>query len=101
MKNGPMQGVRVLDVSIALTGPYSAALLADQGADVIKVERPDIGDIARWIGVAVNGMSSLYLVCNRGKRSIAVDLKSPEGAACGPGAGRPMPTWSSRTTVPG
>ena len=81
MKNGPMQGVRVLDVSIALTGPYSAALLADQGADVIKVERSDIGDIARWIGVAVNGMSSLYLVCNRGKRSIAIDLKSPEGAA--------------------
>ncbi len=74
-----MQGVRVLDLSIALTGPYAVALLADQGAEVIKVERPGIGDIARWVGVAVNGMSSLYLVCNRGKRSIAVDLHTPDG----------------------
>jgi crotonobetainyl-CoA:carnitine CoA-transferase CaiB-like acyl-CoA transferase len=74
-----MEGVRVLDLSIALTGPYAAALLADQGAEVIKVERPGIGDIARWVGVSVNGMSSLYLVCNRNKRSIAVDLQSPEG----------------------
>jgi crotonobetainyl-CoA:carnitine CoA-transferase CaiB-like acyl-CoA transferase len=76
---GPMEGIRVLDLSIALTGPYAAALLADQGADVIKVERPGIGDIARWVGVAVNGMSSLYLVCNRGKRCIAVDLQQPDG----------------------
>jgi crotonobetainyl-CoA:carnitine CoA-transferase CaiB-like acyl-CoA transferase len=77
--SGPMAGVRVLDLSIALTGPYAAALLADQGASVIKVERPGIGDIARWVGVSVNGMSSLYLVCNRGKRSIAVDIQTPEG----------------------
>jgi crotonobetainyl-CoA:carnitine CoA-transferase CaiB-like acyl-CoA transferase len=77
--NGPMAGVRVLDLSIALTGPYAAALLADQGADVIKVERPGIGDIARWVGVAVNGMSALYLMCNRGKRSIAVDLQQADG----------------------
>ncbi len=77
---GPMQGLRVLDLSIALTGPYAAALLADQGAEVIKVERPGIGDIARWIGVSVNGMSSLYLVCNRGKRSIVVDMQKPAGA---------------------
>ena len=77
--NGPMEGVRVLDLSIALTGPYAAALLADQGAEVIKVERPGAGDIARWIGVSVNGMSSLFLVCNRGKQSIAVDLQRSEG----------------------
>jgi crotonobetainyl-CoA:carnitine CoA-transferase CaiB-like acyl-CoA transferase len=76
-----MSGIRVLDLSIALTGPYAAALMADQGADVIKVERPGIGDIARWIGVSVNGMSSLYLVCNRGKRSIVADLSKPEGVA--------------------
>lgn len=78
---GPMDGIRVLDISIALTGPYAAALLADQGASVIKVERPGIGDIARFVGVAVNGMSSLFLVCNRGKRSIAVDMQTPEGLA--------------------
>jgi crotonobetainyl-CoA:carnitine CoA-transferase CaiB-like acyl-CoA transferase len=80
-KPGPLAGIRVLDLSIALTGPYAAALMADQGADVIKIERPGIGDIARWVGVAVNGMSSLYLVCNRGKRSIVIDLTKPEGAA--------------------
>lgn len=80
MTTGPMHGLKVLDLSIALTGPYAAALLADQGAEVIKVERPGIGDIARWVGVAVNGMSSLYLVCNRGKRSVVVDVQKPAGA---------------------
>ena len=80
MATGPLDGIRVLDLSIALTGPYAAALMADQGAAVVKVERPGIGDIARFVGVAVNGMSSLYLVCNRGKRSIAVDLQTDDGA---------------------
>ena len=77
---GPFTGLKVLDLSIALTGPYPAALLADQGADVIKIERPDTGDLARWVGVMVNGMSALYLVCNRGKRSIAVDISTEAGA---------------------
>ena len=76
---GPLAGVRVLDLSIALTGPYATALLADQGAEVIKVERPGIGDIARWVGVAVNDMSAFYLACNRGKRCVAVDLGTDEG----------------------
>jgi crotonobetainyl-CoA:carnitine CoA-transferase CaiB-like acyl-CoA transferase len=76
---GPLDGIKVLDLSIALTGPYAVALLADQGAEVVKVERPGIGDIARWVGVMVNGMSALYLVCNRGKRSIAVDIQSDDG----------------------
>ncbi len=76
---GPMTGIRILDLSIALTGPYAAALLGDQGAEVIKVERPGIGDIARWVGVAVNGVSALFHMSNRGKRSIAVDLNRPEG----------------------
>jgi crotonobetainyl-CoA:carnitine CoA-transferase CaiB-like acyl-CoA transferase len=76
---GPLAGVKVLDLSIALTGPYAVALLADQGAEVVKVERPGMGDIARWIGVSVNGMSAFYLACNRGKRCIAVDLATDEG----------------------
>ncbi len=76
---GPLDGIRVLDLSIALTGPYAVALLADQGAEVTKVERPGIGDISRWVGVAVNGMSAFYLVCNRGKRSIAIDLATEAG----------------------
>jgi crotonobetainyl-CoA:carnitine CoA-transferase CaiB-like acyl-CoA transferase len=76
---GPLQGVRVLEFAIALTGPYATAIMADQGAEVVKVERPGIGDIARWVGVAVNDMSAFFLVCNRGKRSIALDLQRPEG----------------------
>jgi crotonobetainyl-CoA:carnitine CoA-transferase CaiB-like acyl-CoA transferase len=76
---GPMEGIRILDLSIMLTGPYAATLLADQGAEVIKVERPGAGDLSRWIGVNVNGMTALNLMCNRGKRGIAVDLHRPEG----------------------
>jgi crotonobetainyl-CoA:carnitine CoA-transferase CaiB-like acyl-CoA transferase len=73
-----MHGVRIIDCSIALTGPYALALLGDQGADVVKIERPGFGDIARYVGVSVNGTSALYTVCNRGKRSIAIDLQKPE-----------------------
>ena len=76
---GPLDGIQILDLSIALTGPYAVALLADQGADVVKVERPGMGDIARWVGVAVNGTSALFQMCNRGKRSIAVDLHTEAG----------------------
>jgi crotonobetainyl-CoA:carnitine CoA-transferase CaiB-like acyl-CoA transferase len=77
--SGPLDGVRILDLSVALTGPYAVALLGDQGAEVIKVERPGMGDIGRWIGVSVNGMSALYQVCNRGKRSIAIDFHTGQG----------------------
>ncbi len=76
---GPLDGIRILDLSIALTGPYAAVLLGDQGAEVIKVERPGIGDLARWVGVAVNGVSALYQACNRGKRCIAVDISTGDG----------------------
>jgi crotonobetainyl-CoA:carnitine CoA-transferase CaiB-like acyl-CoA transferase len=78
---GPLEGIKVLDLAIAATGPYAAAMLADQGATVIKVERPGIGDLARWVGVAHNGMSALFLTCNRGKRSIAVDITTDDGRA--------------------
>ena len=76
---GPMAGIRIVDFSIALTGPYAAALLADQGASVVKIERPGMGDIARWVGVAVNGISALYQSCNRGKRSISINLDTEQG----------------------
>ena len=75
----PLAGIRVLDLSIAGTGPYAAVLLADQGADVVKIERPGIGDIARWVGATRHGTSALYQLCNRGKRSIALDVGRPEG----------------------
>ncbi|HZP28635.1 MAG TPA: CaiB/BaiF CoA-transferase family protein [Acidimicrobiia bacterium] len=77
--SGPLAGIRVLDLSIAAAGPYATAMLADQGADVVKVERPGIGDIGRWVGIQVDGISALYQICNRGKRCIAVNLDSEDG----------------------
>jgi crotonobetainyl-CoA:carnitine CoA-transferase CaiB-like acyl-CoA transferase len=76
---GPLEGIRVVDASIAATGPYATALLADQGADVVKIERPGIGDLARWVGASNNGVSALFVACNRGKRSIGVDLSTADG----------------------
>jgi crotonobetainyl-CoA:carnitine CoA-transferase CaiB-like acyl-CoA transferase len=75
----PLHGFRILDLSIAATGPYAVALLADQGAEVVKVERPLIGDIGRWVGTQVDGISALFQVCNRGKRSVAVSLETEAG----------------------
>jgi crotonobetainyl-CoA:carnitine CoA-transferase CaiB-like acyl-CoA transferase len=78
---GVLSGIKVLDLSIAATGPYACAMLADQGADVVKVERPGMGDIARWIGVQIDGISALAQMCNRGKRAIAVALDRDDGRA--------------------
>jgi crotonobetainyl-CoA:carnitine CoA-transferase CaiB-like acyl-CoA transferase len=76
---GPLDGITIVDLSIALTGPYAVALLGDQGAKVVKVERPGFGDIGRYVGVSVNGLSALAQMCNRGKRSLALDVHQPEG----------------------
>ena len=81
MTGGPLDGIRIVDLSIALTGPYAVALLGDQGASVIKVERPGFGDIGRYVGVSVNGLSALAQMCNRGKRSLALDVHDAEGRA--------------------
>jgi crotonobetainyl-CoA:carnitine CoA-transferase CaiB-like acyl-CoA transferase len=75
----PLAGIKIVDLSIALTGPYACALLGDQGADVVKVERPGFGDIGRYVGVSVNGLSALAQMCNRGKRSLALDVHAAEG----------------------
>ncbi|MBM4269661.1 MAG: CoA transferase [Deltaproteobacteria bacterium] len=74
-----MEGIRIVDLSIALAGPWAVSILADQGAEVIKVEPPGLGDIGRWVGVAVGGISAMAAVVNRGKRSIAVNLQTEEG----------------------
>lgn len=80
--HGPLAGVRVLDLSRVLAGPYCTMMLADLGADVIKVERPDGGDITRaWGPPWAGGESTYYMSANRGKRSIAVDLRDPDGIA--------------------
>lgn len=78
---GPMHGVKIVDLSIALAGPWAVSMLADQGATVTKVEPPGLGDIGRWVGVRVGGISAMAAMVNRGKRSIAVDLQSEEGRA--------------------
>lgn len=77
---GPLDGFRVIDLSAVVSGPLTGALLADQGADVIKVERTGDGDIQRHVGSRRNGYSGFFHVLNRGKRSIAADLGTPEGA---------------------
>ncbi|MBM1175271.1 CaiB/BaiF CoA transferase family protein [Microvirga arabica] len=74
---GPLSGLRVLDFTRVLAGPFATALLADVGAEVIKVEPPH-GDDYRHIGPFIDGESALFMSTNRGKRSIVLDLKSPE-----------------------
>jgi crotonobetainyl-CoA:carnitine CoA-transferase CaiB-like acyl-CoA transferase len=81
---GPFVGVRVLDLSQYLAGPFAASKLGDLGADVIKIERPGSGEAGRVAaagGVRLAGESPTFLALNRSKRGLAVDLKAPEGAA--------------------
>ncbi len=72
----PLSGLHILDLSTVISGPMAVALLADQGASVVKVESPD-GDTCRLIGPAKGDLSAIYIATNRGKRSIALDLKAP------------------------
>ena len=74
-----LDGVRVLDLSRVIAGPYCAMMLADLGADVVKVERPGRGDDMRYLGTSKDGMSLGFATINRNKRAIAVDLQHPEG----------------------
>ena len=74
-----MDGIRIVELSVALTGPLAVAMLVDQGADAIKIEQPGLGDQGRYIGVSSGGVSALFQICNRGKRAIAVDCGDPRG----------------------
>jgi crotonobetainyl-CoA:carnitine CoA-transferase CaiB-like acyl-CoA transferase len=76
---GPLQGVRVLDLSVMISGPLATMILADQGAEVIKVESPGLGDIMRFLGTSRGGMTGIFANNNRGKRSLVLDLKQPAG----------------------
>ena len=75
-----LAGLRVLDLSRVIAGPYCATLLGDLGADVIKLERPGRGDDLRGLRRGVGGVSAAFGAVNRNKRGIAVDLQQPEGA---------------------
>ena len=88
MTNPPLKGVRVIELARILAGPWAGQLLADLGADVIKIENPDGGDDTRkWGPPFVTGAdgenlsAAYYHSCNRGKRSIALDFTTPDGAA--------------------
>ncbi len=86
MTTRPLDGVTVLDLSRVLAGPWCTQLLADLGAEVVKIERPGTGDDTRlwgppWHGEGDRKVAAYFLSCNRGKRSAAIDIASTEGAA--------------------
>lgn len=76
---GALDGVKVLDMSVMISGPLSAMILADQGAEVIKVESPGLGDLMRFLGTSKGGMTGIFNNNNRGKRSLVVDMKKSQG----------------------
>ena len=73
---GPLHGLVVADFSRILAGPYATMLMADMGAEVIKVESPDGDDTRHWVPPVRDGVGTYYLAINRNKRSIALDLKN-------------------------
>ena len=77
--NGPLEGIRVLDFTWALAGPFATMQLADLGAEVVKVEYPETHEKERGFGPYRDGISTFFFSPNRGKKGIAIDLKAPEG----------------------
>ncbi len=77
--SGPLEGLKILDLSWVLSAPYATMVLSDLGAEVLKVERPKVGDMARGNGPFVRGVSTYFLSLNRGKKSIALDLTTTGG----------------------
>ena len=77
--DGPLEGTRIIDLTAMVSGPIATMMLAEQGADVVKVEPPGQGDLVRAIGGARSGISPLFATSNRSKRSIVIDLKQSAG----------------------
>lgn len=79
--SGPLTGYRVIDVTQMLSGPMATMMLGDQGADVVKIEPPDIGDLTRALGGKARPISPFFSTLNRNKRSVVLNLKDPAGVA--------------------
>src|SRR5262249_40853259 len=78
---GALEGVKIIDMSAVIAGPMATQILADQGAEVIKIEKPGLGDMARYLGPQSGGLGAMFAAANRNKRSIALNLKGAEGKA--------------------
>jgi len=83
---GPLEGIRVIEICQEIQGPYASLYLADMGAEVVKIENRETGDLSRWLraetffpGVRAGHVSPYFLAMNRGKRSITLDMKTEEG----------------------
>jgi crotonobetainyl-CoA:carnitine CoA-transferase CaiB-like acyl-CoA transferase len=75
----PLEGVKVLELSTMITASFASMMMAEQGADVIKIEPTEMGDPMRYIGTSKGGISALFANCNRGKQSIRINIKDEEG----------------------
>ena len=76
---GPLDGIRIVDVSQVAFGPFATMILADQGADVVKIEPPGIGESTRRPSFERGGLTAVFANYNRNKRGVAVDITQPEG----------------------
>ena len=73
--SGPLDGYKVVELTSTVSGPLAGLMLADQGAEVIKVEPPLMGDLARFMGSSRDGVGGMFAVLNRNKKSAVLDLK--------------------------
>ena len=76
---GPLEGIRVIDLTTMVSGPLASSILGEQGAEVIKVEMPGTGDLIRHIGSSRGGLSAIFATLNRNKRSVVLNLREPRG----------------------
>ena len=96
--SGPLRGIRIIDLSSMMSGPWATDILGDQGADVIKVEVPGKGDHVRSLPNRSGGMSAMFVNVNRSKRSMTLDLKSAAGVDSAQAPRRLVLTWWFRTS---
>ena len=73
--SGPLNGYRIIELTSTVSGPVAGMILGDQGADIVKIEPPMVGDLARHMGDSRNGMAAMFTTLNRNKRSLVLDWK--------------------------